>query len=99
MQAGGLWRLAEFRDVGAGEEGAAGAGDYHGFDGGVIAYLTHGLVQSGADLVLQRIDRRIIGGDDRDFTVATELDAGIDAAHDAPAPDLFQADYPGEAAQ
>jgi len=79
-----LGRLAEFCNVGAGEEGAAGAGNHHRLDCIVVARLGQRLSESGPHLVLQRIDRRVVGGDDRDFTVATEIDAGVDAAHDTP---------------
>ncbi len=78
---GGLRRLAEFGDVGAGEKGAPGAGDHDRLDGSVVARLAQRLGEPGADLVLQRVDRRVVDGDDRDSAVAAQIDAGVDIAH------------------
>ena len=84
-EARGLRRLAEFGDVGAGEKGAPGAGDHHRLDSVVVAGLAQRLDEPGADFVLQRVDRRIIGGDDRDPALAAKIDAGVDIAHLTPA--------------
>ena len=51
----------------------------------VVAGLAQRLDKPGADLVLQRVDRRIVGDDDRDPAVAAKIDAGVDVAHAAPA--------------
>src|SRR5207302_8288797 len=91
MEARRLGRLAEFRNVGAGEKGAAGAGDHYRPDRTIVARPYQRLSESGPYLVLQRIDRRVVGSDDRDLAIATEIDAGVDVAHDAPAPDVFGA--------
>ena len=80
-QARGLRRLAEFGDVGTGEKRAPRAGDHHRIDCIVIADPAQRLGEPGADLVLQRIDRRIVGGDDRDPAIAAKIDAGVDIAH------------------
>jgi len=76
-----LRRLAEFGDVGAGEKGASGAGDDHGLDRRVLASLAQRLGEAGADLVLERVDWGVVGGDDRDLAVLAEIDAGVDVAH------------------
>ena len=84
VEAWWLRRFAEFGDVGAGKKGAAGAGDHHRPDRVVVARLGQRLSEPGPHFVLQRIDRRVVGGDDRDIAVAAEIDAGVDAAHDTP---------------
>ncbi len=84
VQARRLGRLAKFGNVRSGEKGAAGAGDHDRLDRGVVARLSQRLGEPGAHLVLQRIDRRVVCRDDRDVAVAAEIDAGVDAAHDAP---------------
>ena len=76
-----LRRLAELGDVGAGKEGASGAGDQHRLDRRVIAGLAQRLDKPGTDLVLERVDRGVVGGNDRDLAVPTEIDAGVDIAH------------------
>ena len=82
VKARSLRRFAKFGDVGAGEKGPAGAGDHHRLDCAVVARLSQRLGESGPHLVPQRVDRRVVNRDDRDFAVATEIDAGVDAAHD-----------------
>ncbi len=40
-----------------------------------------GLGESGPHLVLQRVDWRVVDGDDGNLAVAAKIDAGVDAAH------------------
>ena len=47
-----------------------------------VARLPQRLGEPGADLVLERVDRRVVDGDDRDLVVQAEVDAGVNAAHD-----------------
>ena len=81
-----LRRLAELGDVGAGEEGAPGAGDDDRLDCRVVAGLAQRFGEPGAHFVLQRIDRRVVDGDDRDLAVPPEIDARVDVAHAASRP-------------
>ena len=53
-----LRRLAEFGDIGAGDEGAAGANQHDGLDGGVGHGLSDGIAKAGADVRRQGIDWR-----------------------------------------
>ncbi len=76
-----LRRLAELGDVGAGKEGASGAGDHHGLDRRIVAGLAQRFGEPGAHLVLERVDRRVVDRDDRDLAFAAEIDAGVDIAH------------------
>ena len=64
MQARRLRRLAELADVGAGDEAAAGAGQHDGLDAGVVLGLGELFLQADANRVAQRIDRRIVDGED-----------------------------------
>ena len=57
-------RLAEFADVGAGNEGAPGADDHDGSDAGIGACPRHRIDEPGAHRVVQRVDGRIVDGDD-----------------------------------
>ena len=84
-EARGLRRFAKFGDVGAGEKGATGADDHHRLDSVVVAGPAQRLDEPCADLVLQRVDRRVIGGDDRDPELTAKIDAGVDIAHLTPA--------------
>ena len=79
-----LRRLAEFGDVGAGKKGASGAGDHHGFDRRIVARSAQRFGKPGAHLVLERVDRRVVGGNDGDLAIPAEIDAGIDIAHAHP---------------
>ena len=65
-----LHRLAEFGDVGAGDEGPSGAGDDDGRDGRIVAQRGQRLHQRLADMEAQRVDRRIVDGDDCDVVLA-----------------------------
>jgi len=40
--------------------------------------------EPGADLVLERVDRGVVDGNDCDLAVTAEIDAGVDIAHVAP---------------
>ena len=80
-QPGRAARLAELRDVGAGREGAPGAGEHRGLNAGVVPDPLEGLDQPGPDLVLQGIDGRVVDGDDGDLAVMGKIDARIDASH------------------
>src|SRR4029077_1543811 len=66
---------------GAREEGASGAGDHHRLDRRIVAGLSQCLGEPGADLVLERVNRWVVDGDDRYLAVPTEIDAGVDIAH------------------
>jgi hypothetical protein len=43
--------------------------------------LAKGFGEPGTHLVLERIDRRVVDGDDGDLSVSTQIDAGVDIAH------------------
>ena len=64
-------RLAEFRDVSSGHEGAAGARDHHGRDAGVAGRPRYQVEESHPDLVLHGIDWRIVDGDDGNVAVSS----------------------------
>ncbi len=102
-EAGRLRRLAEFGDVGAGEKGAPGAGDHHGVDRRVIAHPAQRLDEACPHFVLQRIDRRIVDGDDRNPALLPQIDAGVDIAHArapiCPGPETNPAGLPDEGAE
>ena len=59
-------RLAELADVGAGDEAAAGADHHHRLDLGIGLALLQRLDDAVADAGAQRVDRRIVDGDDAD---------------------------------
>ena len=59
----------EFRDVGAGGEEPARAGQHDGLDAGVGIGLGEGLLQPDAQRMAQRIDRRIVHADDGDVAL------------------------------
>ena len=72
-----LHRLAELGDVGAGEEGLALADDHHRLDRLVAVRLLDRLDQPLAHRMAERVDRRVVRGDDEDVAVAV----GRDRAH------------------
>jgi len=86
VEARRLGRLAKLGNVGAGKEGAAGTGDDDRLDRTIVAYLPERLGEPRAHFVLEGIDRRVVDGHDRDLAVALEIDAGVDAAHNASRP-------------
>ena len=55
---GALWGLAEFGNVGAGNEGAAGANQDDGFDGGVRGGLPGAIAKTVAHVLGERVDWR-----------------------------------------
>jgi len=70
VDGGGLsCRLAEFADVGAGNEGAPGADDHDRGNTGVRLCPRHQVDKTGPQREIQRIDGRIVDGDDRDVAV------------------------------
>jgi hypothetical protein len=79
-----LRRLAEFSDIGARKKGASGTSDHHRLDRRVVPGLAKRLGEPRANLVLERVDWRVVNGDDGDLAVSAEIDAGADIAHHAP---------------
>jgi hypothetical protein len=65
--------LAEFFQVCAGDEGAAAADQDDGFDGGVLRDLIERFGNAFGDARAERVDRRIIDGDDGDAVFLREL--------------------------
>ena len=55
---GALWGLAEFGNVGAGNEGAAGANQDDGFDGWVRGGLAGAIAKTVAHVLGERVDGR-----------------------------------------
>ena len=72
-------RIIEFRDIGARKKGSPFAGDYNG---GCIASrsLRNSIDQRYAHMVRHRIDRRIIGLDQRECAVTIHSNGGVHAA-------------------
>ncbi len=64
-------RLAEFRNVGAGYEGAPGASDHNGGDVGITRRPRYPVEEPDPDLVFHGIDRRIVDGDDGDTAISS----------------------------
>src|SRR5207249_9442345 len=83
-EAGRLRRLAELRDVGAGDEGPSGAGDDHGAHGRVGGRLLDAVVQPLAYVLAQRVDGGIADREDRDAAPAVQVDGLGDGCHGAP---------------
>src|SRR5215471_13340254 len=86
VEARRLGRLPELGNVGAGKEGAAGTGDNDRLDRAIVAHLAERLGEPRTHFVLEGIDRRIVDGHDRNLAVVLEIDAGVDAAHNASRP-------------
>ena len=74
VEAGRLRRLAEFGDVGAGDEGAAGAGQDDALDRGIGDRGLDAFQNTAAHCGTQRIDRRTVDRDDPDFVMTLKLD-------------------------
>ena len=69
-----LRRPFHFADIGAGNERAPGAGEHDRLDRGVLPRACEGLDQPGADRGVERVDGRMIDGDDRDLAVLAPRD-------------------------
>ncbi|MHC2517033.1 hypothetical protein ACVMHW_002915 [Bradyrhizobium diazoefficiens] len=74
VEGGRLRRLAEFGDIGTGDEGAAGAGQHDALDRGIGDRGLDALQNATADCGTQRIDRRAVDRDDPDFVMTLKLD-------------------------
>ena len=74
VQAGRLRRLAEFGDVGAGDEGAAAAGQHDRLDFGIGDRALHAFEDAAAHRGAQRVDGRAVDRDDGDCVMTFELD-------------------------
>ena len=79
-QARRLRRLAELRDVGAGDERAPRAGEDDGFDARVVTRRDDVFHDALAHAMAQRIHGRIVDGDDGDVAVATQTDRVVQGA-------------------
>src|SRR5260370_8339494 len=80
MQPGRLWRLAELGDVGAGDEGAAGAGQNDRLHLGVGDGALDAIEDAPPDRSAYRVHRMLSDRDDADPAPRLTLD------HFAPAP-------------
>ena len=80
-QRGPLGRLAEFGNVGAGDEGAAVADQHDGLDRGVGRRLRDAGTEAVADVGGKRVDRRRVDRDHGDVAFAGEIGHGIDGGH------------------
>ncbi len=69
-------RLAEFGDVGAGEERLAIAADHHCLDRRIVDALADARVKAVTHPRAQRVHRGRIGDDDENVVVAFEADGG-----------------------
>jgi hypothetical protein len=76
-----LRRLAEFGDVGAGDERLTLADQHDGFDRAVVDGLLHALHDAGAQLLRQCVHRRIVQRKHADFAFDGEIDHGVDSHH------------------
>ena len=76
--------LAEFGDVGAGDEGSPCADDHDRLDGAVRFGRLDPLLEAVAHGLRQRVDRRRVDRDRRDVSVDREFGDGIDGGHGFP---------------
>ena len=74
-------RLAEFGNVGAGDEGAPGADEDDRLDGRVGLGRLDAPLQAVADGLRERVDRRRVDGDRRHVSVDGEIGDRIDGRH------------------
>ena len=74
-------RLAELRDVGTGDEGAAGADDDDRPHAAVGVSGLQAVAQSQAHPVAERVDGRIVHGQNGDTAAPVEVDEGSDGCH------------------
>ena len=72
-EAGRLRRLAEFGDVGAGDEGAAGAGQHDRLHLGIGDRALHAFEDAAAHRGAQRVNRRAVDRDDGDVVMTFEF--------------------------
>ncbi len=75
-------RLAEFGDVGAGDEGAAGADQHDRLGGGIGRRLGDAIAQRVAHPRRKRIDRRRVDGQDGDVAFHAEIGDSVDGGHE-----------------
>ncbi len=73
-ETGRLRRLAEFGDVGAGDEGTAGAGQHDALHLRVIDRALHALEDAAAHRGAERIHGRAVNRDDGNIVMTFELD-------------------------
>ena len=101
VEAGLPRRLAELGDVGAGDEGAPGAGDDDGADRRVSDRLGDAVTQPLAHVLAQCVDGRVVDGEHGDAAAAIEIDGRGDGCHVAPlsarfaAQSYLQSGHPG----
>src|SRR6266478_4993593 len=79
MQTGRFWRLAEFGDVGAGDEGTAGAGQHDRLHFRIGDGALHAIEDAAPDRSAERVHRRIVDRDDCDHVLTLELDHFVHA--------------------
>src|SRR5690554_1196609 len=73
-QAGGLRRLAEFLDIGAGDEGVAVTYQNDGLDLGISLGGIETVLQSGAHGDTEGVDRRIVDSDNGNGALPFQCD-------------------------
>ena len=81
---GGCGGLPNSRDVGAGDEGAPGADQHDRLDARVRVRRLDALLDALPHARRQRVDRRRIEGDRRDFAVDRDSGHGVDGGHRFP---------------
>ena len=79
VEAGRLRRLAEFGDVGAGNEGAAGAGQHDRLDFGIGDGALDAIQDAAANGGAQRVHRGTVDRDNGDHVMTLELDHFVHA--------------------
>src|SRR5260370_15541077 len=80
MQTGRLRRLAEFGNVGAGDERAAAVGQDDRLHSRIGDGALHAIENTAADRGAQRVNRRTVDRDDADHVMTLELDHFVHAA-------------------
>src|SRR2546427_3594160 len=84
VEAGLFRRLAELRDVGAGDERPPGAGDDDGADRRVGGRPCDAIVETLTHVLAQRVDGGIVDGEHGDAAPAAQVDGLGDGCHGAP---------------
>ena len=74
-------RLAELRDVGAGDERPSRADDHNGLGGGIRHGLLESLVEALPHVLAERVDGRIVDGQHGHAAAAVEVDGLGDGCH------------------